>query len=190
MMPGAFKAWMFNWKASRARSRPDRILQTLMPRAGERVMDYGAGGGYFAMRLAEFVGQEGRVYAVDINPAFLKYIRKKAAKRGLRGLETLTPEEVGSRVPEASLDLIFMRNVTHHIEDRSALFTKFAPLLKPGGRVAIVEHLPGRGHSPEHSVPPETLISEMESAGFALTNTHDFLPDQSFMIFIRRSREG
>ncbi|MGQ9582405.1 MAG: class I SAM-dependent methyltransferase [Thermoplasmatota archaeon] len=187
-MPGAFKAWMLNRRAASARSRPERVLQTLAVREGERVLDYGAGGGYFSLRFAELVGPEGRVFAVDINPSFLKYIEKHAAKRGLRNVQTLLVGEAAASVPEGSLDLVFMRNVTHHIEDRPALFAELRRLLRPGGRVALIEHLPGRGHHPPgHSVPPERLVSEMESAGLVPTHPYDFLPEQSLTIFIRRA---
>ncbi|MEW6222878.1 MAG: methyltransferase domain-containing protein [Candidatus Hadarchaeota archaeon] len=192
------KPRLFNRKASDAKSKPDEILKALSLRAGEHVADVGAGGGYFSVRLAQAVGEKGRVYAVDTNASFLKFINNLAKNRGLSNVETVLAKEGRLVLPRKSLDLIFLRNVYHHLSDRVEYFRKLAVLLRPEGRVAIVEYKsPGilsykslgkfkimRGHY----VPKEVIVKEMDKARYRLEAAHDFLPKQSFTIYSLKRR--
>ncbi len=59
------RAESFNKLAASAKSKPDEIIRALELRPGQNVLDYGAGGGYFALRFAELVGPGGQVVALD-----------------------------------------------------------------------------------------------------------------------------
>ena len=76
-----FQAKMFNRKASDPKNKPDQILETLTLQLGQNVADIGAGGGYFSLRFAEAVGNEGHVFAVDTDSNFLEFI-KALRKKG------------------------------------------------------------------------------------------------------------
>ncbi|MCW4055431.1 MAG: methyltransferase domain-containing protein [Candidatus Bathyarchaeota archaeon] len=78
-------------------------------------------------------------------------------------------------LPERSLDLVFMRNATHDIDNRMAYFRKFKVMLKPEGRIAIIDWRKG--------VSQEQLEEEMKEVGYRLIGALDFLPEQFFMIF-------
>jgi len=181
------KAVMFNRKASSPKSRPDEILAALELRPGDTVVDIGAGGGYFSLRFAEAVGPEGRVFAVDMNPDFLQFIKRSADERRLANVKTLLVKGEALPLEPASVDLFFMRNVTHHLSDRVTYFLRLKPLLKEGGRVAIIEYLPTRRINFHgmfgHFVPKETLVGEMRRAGYHFEKELGFLPSQSFTIY-------
>ena len=182
-----FKAKMFNRKASNPKSKSDQILQTLALRPKYRIADIGAGGGYFALRFATAVGPEGKVYAIDINPDSLQFIRENSLINGLDNVETVNVEDVHSSLPKNGLDLIFMRNVYHHLPERIDYFRKMAAFLKPNGKVVIIEYKSGGSFSFHkifgHHVSQQTIIEEMEEAGYLLGKSFDFLPEQSFAIF-------
>jgi len=57
---------MFNRRAGAEESRPKEIIDRLDIRSGESIADVGSGGGYYAYQFAEKVGDQGRVYAVDV----------------------------------------------------------------------------------------------------------------------------
>jgi len=182
------KAEMFNRKASDPKNKPDEILEALALQQGQKVADIGAGGGYFSLRFAEAVGKDGRVFAVDTNPKFLEFIRNSAKEKGLDNVETVLIAADNLILPEKGIDLIFMRNVTHHLSNRVEYFKRLKGALKQDGRIAIIEYRAGGGRFSFHRkfghyVPKEALINEMKDAGYRLEKDLDFLPEQSFTIF-------
>ena len=74
--------------------------------AGSRVADIGAGGGYFTWYLAEAVGAEGAVYAVDIDETGLDIIRKERQVRGMTHVVSILADPVDPKLPER-VDLAF-----------------------------------------------------------------------------------
>jgi arsenite methyltransferase len=183
------KAKMLNRKASDPRNKPDQILEALELRQGQNVADIGAGGGYFCLRFAEAVGRKGKVYAVDTNLGFLKFIENSAKEKGLNNVETILVAGEDLALPERSLDLVFMRNVCHHLTNRVEYFKKLKRFLKSKGRVAIVEYKRAKPFTFRgmfgHYVPRETIVEEMKEAGYQVKQEFDFLPEQSFTIFSR-----
>lgn len=181
------KAKMFNRKASDPKNKPDQILETLALQPGQNIADIGAGGGYFSLRFADAVGREGQVYAVDTNPGFLEFVRNSAMEKGLNNVKTVLATEDKLILPEKSLDFVFVRNVYHHLPNRVEYFRKLARLLKPEGKVVIIEYKRGGLFSFRrifgHYVPREIIVEEMNEAGYQLKQSYDFLPKQSFAIF-------
>ncbi len=74
---------ILNKEASSADSKPDEIIASLGIGEGDVIADIGSGGGYFTIAFAGKVGKAGRVYAVDVKPKYLEFIRRKAAREGL-----------------------------------------------------------------------------------------------------------
>jgi arsenite methyltransferase len=180
-----FEAKMFNRRASDPRYKPNRIMEALALQKGQFVADIGSGGGYFSLRFANAVGKEGRVYALDTNSKMLEFVRQSAKEKGMDNVETLLVEGEDLPLPEKTLNLVFMRNVCHHLPNRVEYFKKVKNLLKPEGRVAIIEYKRSGVFRRifRHYVPQEIIINEMNEAGFQMKKTFDFLPDQSFTIF-------
>jgi len=184
------KAKMFNKKASNPRNKPDQILEALELRQGQNVADIGAGGGYFCLRFAEAIGRKGKVYAVDTNPEFLEFIRNSAKEKKLNNVKTVLATEDKLPIPGKSLDLVFMRNVTHHISNRVNYLRNLRDLLKPDGKVIIIEYRRGKFFSFRgifrHYIPKETITQEMREAGYLLEKEFDFLPEQHFTIYSKQ----
>jgi len=187
------KAKMFNKKASGSKNKPDQIIKAIGLRHGQSIADIGAGGGYFTLRFAEIVGNEGKVYAIDTNPAFLQFIEKSANEKGLNNVVTILTKD-GLDLPESSLDFVFMRNVTHHIPNRVQYFKNLRRFLKPDGRVIIIEYKKGKLFTFRrlfgHYIPKEIIIQEMKEAGYKLEKEFDFLPEQHFTIYSKQSRNS
>ena len=179
---------MFNKRASKPKYKADEILEKLALKSGEKIADIGSGGGYFTYRFAKTVGEKGQVYAVDTNEEFLAYIKKQAIEQGLNNIFTLFTKSEYPDLPKNIFDIIFMRNVTHHLSNRINYFKRLSKALNPNGKIVIIEY-DGRGgffsfqRLYRHFIPLETLHEEMKQAGYKLLKSYDFLSEQSFSIF-------
>jgi arsenite methyltransferase len=181
---------MFNKKASDPKNKPDKILENLALKPGQSIADIGAGGGYFSQRFADAIGENGTAYAIDTNPEFLEFVSKIADEKGLSNVKTVLVVEDRLILPKKSLDIIFLRNVYHHLQNRTKYFENLKEFLKPDGKIVIIEYKRGGLFSFRrmfgHYVLKETIIKEMEDAGYQLKNDYDFLPKQSFTMYSMR----
>jgi ubiquinone/menaquinone biosynthesis C-methylase UbiE len=171
--------WRDSWQ------KPDRVVAALGVEAGDHVADLGAGGGYFTFPLAEAVGSGGRVYALDVDESLLAYVRREARRRELPQVVTLRSPEDGPGLEPHSVDLVFLSNVFHHLPAPADYFANARPVLRSGGRVAVIEvardSFPGG-----HATPPEEIAAAMQAAGYVLVESHAFLERQSFQVFAPR----
>lgn len=156
--------------------KPHEVLQALALKSTDAVADLGAGSGYFARRFARHAA---KVYAVDIDAELL---RRAAGEK----IETVHAKPDDPMLPAASVDVIFICDVLHHIDQRPAYYAKLAQALKPGGRIVIVDFYKrplAVGPPPGMKLSEEQVKQELAAAGFALTKTHGFLPHQYFLEF-------
>lgn len=162
---------------------PDRIITSLALRPADVVADVGAGTGYMAVRFARAL-KDGRVYAVDIEPNMVKHMAERAKAAGIENLRAITSSETSPNLPEPA-DVVFLLNVYHHLDKRPDYFRRLRSLLKPGGRVAIVDFRPDApAGAPKHMrMSAERITDEMKAAGYKPAGSFDFLPRQNFLIF-------
>jgi len=153
---------------------------------GQNITDIGAGGGYYALRFAETVGRQGTVYAVDTSKEFLEMIKNKAEEKGLNNVKAVLATKDDTGLPNKSSDIVFIRNVYHHLPNRIEYFRKLASVLKPKGKVVVIDYKRGgfNFHTIfKHSISKEIILEEMQKAGYGIIKEHDFLPKQSFTVF-------
>jgi len=176
-----------NREAASRKNRPEEILGRLEIREGQAIADLGSGGGFFTLSFAGRTGKNGKVYAVDTQPKYLEFIRRRSEREGLSNIVLVQGVEMDKKLPEAGLNLVFVRNVFHHLPEPAASFQNLRRFLKPGGRVVIIEHRPKKGFGFvslfKHHTPSQTIIEEMDKAGYRLLSSADFLPDQTFNVF-------
>jgi ubiquinone/menaquinone biosynthesis C-methylase UbiE len=162
---------------------PDRVIAALNLKRGQIVADIGAGTGYFSVRLAKSEAAP-KVYAVDIEPSMVNYLRERAVKEGLNNMIAVQAAADQANLPEP-VDVVLIVDTYHHIGEREAYFRKLARSLRPGGRVAIIDFKPDSPEGPpkEFRFSPEKFKSEMSNAGYKLAAQLGFLPRQQFLIF-------
>jgi ubiquinone/menaquinone biosynthesis C-methylase UbiE len=162
---------------------PDRVIAALNLKRGQIVADIGAGTGYFSVRLAKSETAP-KVYAVDIEPSMVNYLRERAAKESLHNMIAVQAAADRPNLPEP-VDVVLIVDTYHHIGDREAYFRNLAKSIKPNGRVAIIDFKPDSPEGPptEFRFPQEKFKFEMSNAGYKLAAQHDFLPRQQFLIF-------
>jgi|RhiMethySRZTD1v2_1073278.scaffolds.fasta_scaffold00281_16 ubiquinone/menaquinone biosynthesis C-methylase UbiE len=167
--------------------RPAAVIQALQIPAGAHVADLGAGRGYFTFRLAEAVGLNGQVYAVDTEEASLPFIEQEAIQRGgmSHQVQLILAAPNDRRLPLHGMDLIFTCDTYHHLPDRQAYMASLAQYLRQDGRIAIIDFEKGSwlGSLFGHATSQTAIQKEMEAAGYRLLNNFDFLPKQHFQVF-------
>ncbi|WP_447979782.1 class I SAM-dependent methyltransferase [Candidatus Nitrospira bockiana] len=169
--------------------KPAEVIGALGLKPGMAVADLGAGSGYFTRRFAQAVTETGRVYAVDVEPEMLAYTKDSLEHLHIPyTVQFILARPDNPTLPADSVDLIFLCNVYHHLEDRPAYFMNVKSALRAGGRVAIIDFYHDErsgdvGFPRRHLVARETVIEEMAKAGYHLLREHTFLPRQYFLEF-------
>ena len=167
--------------------KPHEVIHALGLAPTAHVADIGAGTGYFAARLSHAVPQ-GRVYAVDVEPAMVKHLAERAKREGLTNVQSVAGAPSDPRLPHP-VDLVLLVDVYHHVTDRQRYFAKIGHSLKPGGRVAIIDFRLDSPEGPPKAarIEPARVKTEMQRAGYELVQEHAFLPRQYFLVFRRTS---
>jgi ubiquinone/menaquinone biosynthesis C-methylase UbiE len=116
------------------------ITRAVGLRPGDAVADIGAGTGLFTKLFAEQVGPKGTVYAVDIAPAFVKYITEQAMRLGHeRVVKAVLNTQDSAELPAGSIDVAFLCDTYHHFEHPEKMLTSIHRALRPGGRLVIID---------------------------------------------------
>lgn len=163
--------------------KPHEVIQALRLAPDALVADVGAGTGYFAVRFAHML-PKGRVFAVDVEPDMVKHLRERAKREGLANVVAVAGAPADPKLPEP-VDLVVLVDVYHHVESREQYFRNLQRSLRPGGRVAIIDfRLDARQGPPRAArVAPEQVRNELAAAGYTQVESHDFLPEQYFLVF-------
>ncbi len=166
--------------------RPEQVLDALALSPDAIVADIGAGSGYFTERIARRLGPNGLVYATDVQAEMLDRLRERVAERDLANVVVVEARFDDPSLAEACCDLVFFSSVYKEIDARVAYMQKVRRVLRPGGRIAILEFHPeakGPGTPLADRLPPERVVAELAAAGFEVREQHDFLPRQYFLVF-------
>jgi len=162
---------------------PARVIDALALSPTASVADIGAGTGYFSVRIAKAIPR-GTVYAVDVEPSMVEYVRKRAAGDGLKNLVPVLAGIATPNLPKP-VDVALIVDTYHHLPNRVAYFGDLKKSLTPAGRIAIVDFRKDSpdGPPPEFRFEADQIIGEMAQAGYRLDRRHDFLPRQHFLVF-------
>jgi ubiquinone/menaquinone biosynthesis C-methylase UbiE len=182
----SIKRFMYEGPGRDDWQKPEQVIAALGLEPGDQVADLGSGGGYFTFPMAEVVGKTGQVYAVDVDESLLAYIAKQSQKRGLSQIKTVLAPTDGLGLPDASVDLIFLSNVFHHLPDPADYFRRARSILRAGGRIVVID-FSENGFLAAHATPADEIQTQFEAAGYRLAKRHDFLERQNFQIFVVRS---
>ena len=147
------EAYRLDLPARRIWLPPADVLVAMNVHSGQTVADVGAGTGYFSLPLADAVGLQGKVYAVDAQNEMLALLKQKLDEAAILNVELIHAEAVSTGLPQCSCDLFFAANVWHEFDDRAAVLKEAARVLKVGGQIAILDW---RTDAPPEPGPPLT----------------------------------
>ena len=121
----------------------DKRVKMLNIKEGFTVIDYGCGPGRYIGRVSRLVGENGKVYAVDIHKLAIEEVKNKIKKYDLKNVEPVLTEGYNCKIRDNSADLIYALDMFHMINKPSELLNEFHRILKPNGTLIIED-----GHQP------------------------------------------
>jgi len=169
----------------------NQVMEALSLKPGMVVADVGAGGGFFVREFSPLVAPNGKVYAVDIVPSFIEYIKKQAADKGLTNIECVLGNDKSVCLPPESADIIFSSQTYHHFEYPKNMLASIRKALRPNGELVMVDHRKKDGITP----PPdcrlgrEEVIEEVTAAGFEKKAEYDTIPGMYFIRFGKKAEK-
>ena len=159
-------AFLLNNPIRRKLNPPERLISKLAIESNDVVVDFGCGPGFITIPLAKVVG---RTIGVDVSPKMLERAGQHA-KRARVSVELLQSDGTQLKLAYESVDLILLNHVFHEIENKQATLREFTRILKPSGRVAIVERTRGNGILSKKFGPPiieeGEVTQELRDVGF------------------------
>jgi ubiquinone/menaquinone biosynthesis C-methylase UbiE len=168
------------------------LVRSLKIKPGMNVADIGAGSGVISLLVAEKVGVEGKVFAVDVQDEMLELLDKKLKKFKIKNIHLTKGTSQSPNLKKNSVDLIFMVDVYHEFEFPYEMLDELSNALKPGGRIAFVEY---RMEDPKvpiklvHKMSVKQVRKEAEQPEFQLKwiKTIDVLPRQHIILFEKQA---
>jgi ubiquinone/menaquinone biosynthesis C-methylase UbiE len=161
-------------------------LAALKIKPGQIVADIGAGTGIFSFAFVPSVKPGGKVYAVDVEQGLLDHIEEKATEQGMSNFVRVVHGEFTDPGLPENVDLAFINDVLHHIENRPEYLKNLAAYLKPGGRIAVIDfrtNMGGHRNQPELQTPQEDATRWMAALGLKPLEEINIFEDKWFVIY-------
>lgn len=173
--------------------QPAKLLPLLNLKPGDAVADVGAGSGFYTFKLAELVGEKGKVYATDIQKEMLAIIAQRAKAKKISNIVRVLGTAKDSKLPADALDMILLVDVYHEFSFPYEMSVGMVKALKKGGRLVFVEY---RMEDPDvpiklvHKMSEKQVIKEMaEFPQMKHVKTHEDLPWQHVIVFEKQEGE-
>ena len=164
------------------------VVAALNLKQGDVVADLGAGSGPFIVPFANAVSPAGKVYAVEIDKDFFPFIEARLKAAGVAHARNVLGEFTDPKLPARDVDVAFMHDVLHHIDQRQLYLRNLVKYLKPTARIAIIDYNPANN---PHTADPKLVVSKeqvtawMAELGFKRVEDIAMFGDKWFLVFGR-----
>lgn len=172
-------------------AKPDVVMDSLGIADGAVVADLGAGGGWFTIRLARRVGPTGIVYAQDVQSRMLDAVARRVREERLTNVRTILGDPDDPALP-GGIEVVLIVDAWREMDDPKEpgrlqrLLQRLLASLAPGGRIGVLDFLPGDGGpgpAARDRVAPEAVIASAQRAGLTLQKREVIPPFQFLLTF-------
>lgn len=150
--------------------KPDATLKSIGLKEGDVFCDIGVGPGIFSIPAA-IVTHEA-VYAIDTSQDMLEIVSQKSKTQGLDNIVLINPDGFSYPISDGECDIVLLCTVIHEIDDTTALLREIFRILKPQGKLVIIEFYKKQtqmGPPLNHRISEEQLKEIAKQNGFART---------------------
>ena len=152
----------------------NRVLSTIGLKKGDIFLDAGCGDGYMSIAASKIVGDEGKVYAVDVWEESINAFKEKIESENIKNIEA-SVADITQKIPvdDESIDILYMGNVLHGFVENNeveSVMKEIQRVIKQGGLFAVVEFKKEEStHGPPLHVriTPEEVEEIVKNYGFA-----------------------
>ena len=162
-----------DWKARDKWMKVAQILEMADIQLGNNVADIGCHQGYMSIRVADFIGETGKVYSVDVREDRLNKLNDIASERGIKNIQTILGDYDDPKLEENSIDVVLIIDAYHEMNDYKQILFHVKKALKPDGRILILEKLKrqkiGKSRNEQtqgHTIAPKYVENELKEVGF------------------------
>lgn len=158
---------------------PSLVATHFFLREGDKVADFGAGSGYFIEVLSKLVGDEGRVYACEIQKDLVEKIGNLARTKGMSNVDVRwcdIEEAQGSKIESEALDTAILVNTLFQIKDKETTIREISRTLRSGGKLFVIdwsESFRGLGPQPDNVISQSDAIALCETVGLVFERDYD-----------------
>ncbi|PIF46288.1 methyltransferase family protein [Chryseobacterium sp. 52] len=152
-----------------AMQQPYKVIQYLGNIKGKKIMDIGAATGYFSVKLA---ANGADVIAADVSEELQAYLKNRMEKEKIRNMELRKVPYDSPLLKDKEVDIVFIANTYHHIDNRTEYFAKVKKGLKPDGKLVILDFFKAE-FTDKIQAPPmgmrvsvDEVVFELRKAGF------------------------
>lgn len=153
---------------------PNMIISQLGLEKGITVADFGCGSGYFSLPIAEAIGTDGKIYALDVLPSALESVESRAKIMGLTNIiikRVNLEKENGSKLEGDSLDWVILKDMLFQNSKKDIILAEAYRVIKPGGRMLVVEwneNDSSMGPAQQLRIKKEDMVDLIQTQKFAI----------------------
>ena len=155
---------------------PEQTLINLGLHEGDIMADIGCGIGYFTIPASKIVGDNGKIFAMDISSEMLQDVEIKIKSNDISNIEIILTEENDLKLKDNKITFAFISTVLHEADEKENFLNEIKRIISPKGKLAIVEWQKINsdfGPPIDHRLDKMDLIKVLNIVGFSNISTID-----------------
>lgn len=168
----------------------EKIVEALDISKSDHIVDVGAGTGFFLKLLNEKLGDAGKLYAVDISPGFVDFMKARKKAENLNKLTVIKGDDDSTNLKDNSVNIVFLCDTYHHFDNPKEMLKDLKRILRSGGYMYVVDFDRSKGKLKKWllkhiSKSKKDYIKEIVSHGYELVEDMKVPLEDNFMLKFR-----